>query len=159
MRLPFTGRPVRPVTVYAMGPGDYSDVVETGRAAGVPPRDFDELRAILSVENQVSLAAVAGGAVVGFGAYEIMDGRRMEVVSCVVHPDRRRRGFGSEILRAILGRAGNANCVTVGANVPERFLDGQLFLKSLGFRAIYTRRPARGEPFYRMALDLIGGRT
>lgn len=64
------------------------------------------------------------------------DANDVRIVDCVVAPEFRRQGIGTQLLRQLTGGKRRARATRFTAAVDEHDLVAQLFLKSIGFRAV-----------------------
>lgn len=76
----------------------------------------------------------ADESVAGFAVYQSLS-RHLELLRLAVSPLHRRRGVGSLMMRRLVAKLGDQKTCIL-ADVPERSLDLQLFLKQQHFRCI-----------------------
>ncbi len=140
---------------------------------------YDDLREVLRIEldsfahpwseqdflehlaNPQSVAIVAerDDRIVGYVVFGIGKLKPwVQLYSCVVCRNFRRRGLGSEMVTCLMRGATARKLGGVTVKVPERNLDAQLFFRQLGFRAFKTL-PAYlsdGQDAYVMAYSRSG---
>ncbi len=95
-------------------------------------RPADDIRHKLAVQRDLFLVAEAGGAIVG-SAMAGFDGHRGWVHYVAVHPDARRAGVGSQLMREVERRLRAVGCPKW--NLQVRADNGAVvdFYRSLGF--------------------------
>lgn len=127
------------VWLRAAAAGEASDLSENtlreclGRPGYSPDRDL--------------FLAVLGGRVVGYLDTTLERGIRRAVLECLVHPDHRRRGLGTELFRHALGRAAEAGAGIAHVNAAGDNVVASSFLSRLAFKPV--RR------YLEMRLDLV----
>lgn len=99
----------------------------------------DDFRKVLRQRDCIGLVAVAGFDVVGYIVYELHK-KRLHVLNLAVHPDWRGRGIGKQMVDRLKSKlsADRFSRRKIMLEIRERNLPGQLFFRSLGFKAITT---------------------
>jgi len=90
-------------------------------------------------QHCIGMVAEDGLDVLGFMVYSLHT-TRIELDNLAVHPSCWRRGIGRELIETLKGKLAPQRRREVVAVVDEHNLDGQLFLRSLDFRATGTIR-------------------
>lgn len=85
--------------------------------------------------NVVCIVVEIEDKVVGYMIYELHK-KRIVLLNFAIAEDRRRRGIGTQMMDRIKRKLSFQRRSSVSAEVRERNLDGQLFLKVNGFRAV-----------------------
>lgn len=93
----------------------------------------------LRQRNCIGMIAEHNERVVGFMIYELHR-NRLHVLNFAVHPDYRRRGVGSQMLRKLVSKLSPQRRSRIMLEVRETNLDAQLFFRDLGFRAVSLLR-------------------
>jgi [ribosomal protein S18]-alanine N-acetyltransferase len=119
-----------------------------------PPWDRQEFLWTLrhrSVIGQV--AELPDESVGGFVIYELRS-RSIRVLKLAVHPGLRRQGVGTALVAKLASKLADHRRITLVADVPETALAGQLFLRSMGWRATAVRHSGEPDEAYRMIYHL-----
>ena len=76
------------------------------------------------------------------------DQKEWAIIHVIVHPDHRRRGIGTELVQAVLGRVGRRphSPQEVRMLVRERHLDLQSLLRHCGMQATLVKTPFKHLP-------------
>jgi ribosomal-protein-alanine N-acetyltransferase len=149
------------VIVRVMTPRDLIDVFFIERTSFVYPWPEDKFRRILRDRAVVGLSAEFGGRVIGFVVYRLHSDC-VEILDLAVDSSWRREGVGTQIIAKIVERLLLGVRVRLVLRVRESNLDGQRFLRSVGFVAIKVEREHyqadTGEDGYlfQYTLDLDG---
>ncbi len=85
-----------------------------------------------------------GGRVIAFMVYLLRDGF-FELLNFAVHPDRCREGVATQMLQKLIAKLKLQGRTRILLRVRERNLTGQLFLRSMGFKAISVEREIYDE--------------
>ena len=93
----------------------------------------------LRQRNCIGMIAEHNERVVGFMIYELHR-NRLHVLNFAVHPDFRRRGVGSQMIRKLVSKLSPQRRSRIMLEVRETNLDAQLFFRDLGFRAVSLLR-------------------
>jgi ribosomal-protein-alanine N-acetyltransferase len=89
--------------------------------------------------NCIGMVAVHDERVVGFMVYEL-NTTRIQVLNFAAAADCRRCGVGSQMAAKLIGKLADQGRTELIIEVRETNMDGQLFFRSQGFRAIATLR-------------------
>lgn len=89
--------------------------------------------------NAIGQVAEIGDRVVGFMIYEL-HAKRLHVVNFAVHPEHRRMGVGRQLVEKLIRKLSTHRRSRLTLYVRESNLGGQLFYRSLGFRAVAVER-------------------
>lgn len=97
----------------------------------------EDFRRALRQRNIVGLVALCGFDVVGYMVYELHKSR-FSIVNLAVHPDWRRRKIATQMVDGLRNRlsSNRFDRRRITLEIRERNLPGQLFFRSLGFKAI-----------------------
>jgi ribosomal-protein-alanine N-acetyltransferase len=93
----------------------------------------------LRQRNCIGMIAEHNERVVGFMIYELHR-NRLHVLNFAVHPDFRRRGVGTQMVRKLISKLSPQRRSRIMLEVRETNLDAQLFFRELGFRAVSLLR-------------------
>lgn len=77
--------------------------------------------------------------IVGFIIYELKN-KKFEIYNIAVLPEYQRKGYGSAMVNQLLDKLKNNNRTEIDVRVCETYLEAQLFLKALGFKAINIKK-------------------
>ncbi len=130
---------------------DFDALLALEREAFEFPWTRDEFERCVRTRNFGGLVVERDGEPVGYLCFEARR-RSIRLLSCAVAKTERRRGVGTLLTRALIGRLDERRSELVCV-VRERNLTAQLFLRSLGFRAVAVRRGyylQTNEDAYRM---------
>jgi len=115
------------------------EVLEIEQACFEFPWDEDAFIRCLRQRNSIGMVALHGETVVGFMLYEL-HAHRLHLLNFAVHEDWRHRGVGTAMIRKLKSKLSHDRRSRIVLEVRETNLDGQLFFKAMGFRAISTLR-------------------
>lgn len=130
---------------------DFETLLELERASFEFPWTRDEFEYCLRARNFGGLVVERDGEPLGYLCFEARK-RSFRLLSCAVAASERRRGVGTLLTRALIERLDERRSKIVCV-VRERNLTAQLFLRSLGFRAVWVARGyyfKTNEDAYRM---------
>lgn len=122
---------------------DLPEILAIERASFGNPWTEQEFRDTLMQRHTIAMAAEYGDTLVGYMVYRMNDGF-YTLLNLAVHPSHRRSGIGSALVRKLVSKlpghspSGPRNRITL--EVSESNLTGQLFYRSLGFRAVEVLR-------------------
>lgn len=142
------------VSVRWMIRRDLLTVLEIERLSFEFPWTEDDYLSYLRQASCVAMVAEIGERVVGVMVYELQKVRLL-VTNFAVHPDFRRQGVGSAMVRKLESKLSQQRRNEIVLDVRESNLGAQLFFKSQGF---YCNEVLRGfyeetsEDAYRMSL-------
>lgn len=130
---------------------DFRALLALERAAFEFPWTRDEFEYCLRTRNFGGLVVERDGEPLGYLCFEARKGS-FRLLSCAVAESERRRGVGTLLTRALIERLDERRSKIVCV-VRERNLAAQVFLRSLGFRAVWVARGyyfKTNEDAYRM---------
>lgn len=130
---------------------DFRALLALERAAFEFPWTRDEFEYCLRTRNFGGFVVERDGAPAGYLCFEARK-RSFRLLSCAVAESERRRGVGTLLTRALIERLDERRSKIVCV-VRERNLAAQVFLRSLGFRAVWVARGyyfKTNEDAYRM---------
>lgn len=130
---------------------DFRALLALERAAFEFPWTRDEFEYCLRTRNFGGLVVERNGEPAAYLCFEARK-RSFRLLSCAVAESERRRGLGTLLIRALVERLDERRSKIVCV-VRERNLAAQLFLRSLGFRAVWVARDyyfKTNEDAYRM---------
>lgn len=116
----------------------------------------DEFLRVLRQRNAIGMVAEWEEKIVGFMIYELHK-FKLHVLHFCIHPDYRRRGIGLAMSQKLVSKLSSHRRVQITANVRERDLSVQMFLRSQGFKASLVVRSFfedSGEDAFRMEYSL-----
>lgn len=138
---------------------DFGALLALEREAFEFPWTRDEFERCVRTRNFGGIVVERDGEPIGYLCFEVRR-RSIRALSCAVAEAERRRGIGTLLTRALIGRLDERRSELVCV-VRERNLTAQLFLRSLGFRAVAVRRGyylRTNEDAYRMTYRVGGVR-
>ncbi|MBP3557473.1 MAG: GNAT family N-acetyltransferase [Thermoguttaceae bacterium] len=130
---------------------DFGALLALERAAFEFPWTRDEFEYCLRTRNFGGLVVERNGEPLGYLCFEARK-RSFRLLSCAVAESERRQGLGTLLARALIDRLDERRSKIVCV-VRERNLAAQLFLRRLGFRAVWVARDyyfKTNEDAYRM---------
>ena len=130
---------------------DFGALLALERAAFEFPWTRDEFEYCLRTRNFGGLVVERDGEPTGYLFFEARK-RSFRLLSCAVAESERRRGVGTLLVRTLIERL-DARRSKIACVVRERNLAAQLFLRRLGFRAVWEARDyyfKTNEDAYRM---------
>ena len=116
---------------------DMDQVTDIDRRSFAEPWDPVRFFTIGLQRSVICKVAEAGDRICGYLIYEMRKGR-FDLLRLAVDPELHRQGVGTLLLRHLQGRLGFGGRRAITTLVEETNLFGQLFLRSLGFRAVHT---------------------
>lgn len=97
----------------------------------------DDFRVHMAHRDKFGMVVELDTRVVGYMAYSLLK-RTINLDSFAVHPDYRRKGVGKIMADKLISKLDYHQRREIVTEVEETNLDGQLFLKSFGFRWVRT---------------------
>ena len=151
-----------PITIRWMLRQDMPDVLAIeNQSFQFPWMEEDFLRCSRQM-SCIGLVAEHDGQIVGFVIYELHK-TRLRILNCAVAAGVRRQGVGTQMVTKLAGKLSVARRTRVTLEVCETNLIAQVFLRSLGFRAVRIRRDFYEETSeaayvmqYRLAAPAVG---
>jgi ribosomal-protein-alanine N-acetyltransferase len=98
----------------------------------------DFIRALRS-RNCIGMICEVGEEIKGYMIYELYK-NNLKLVNLAVHPDDRCKGYGRRMINKMISKLSIHRRSRVTIEVRESNLDGQLFLKKMGFQATAVKR-------------------
>ncbi len=133
---------------------DMPEIMEIENGSWDVPESEDDIIKALREKNCIGMVAEEGDKVVGYVVYTLHK-IRMEIMHFAVHPDRRREGIGTVIVERLQGKLSPHRRTGLFVNVSEWNMEGQLFLRDVGFRAVTVLRGHYEDgDAYRMSLSV-----
>jgi ribosomal-protein-alanine N-acetyltransferase len=117
-----------------MRPDDLEDVLQIERASFDSPWERRQFAEQLRRENTRCYVAVERMRIVGYAALRFQRDTA-QLLNLAVHPGWRRRGIGREFIDFLLDVARLRESRSIELKIRETNLDGQIFLRALGFHA------------------------
>jgi len=114
---------------------DMPDVLAIESAQKSFPWSEDEFLKVLRRRNCIGMVAEADDRVVGYIIYEL-NKYKLSIVNFAVHPDFQRRGVATQMTAKLVGKLSTQRRTKILTTVRESNLNVQLFLRSIGFKAI-----------------------
>lgn len=118
---------------------DMEDVLRIEQQSFEHPWTEEDFLCCLRQRNCIGMVAEYDHEIVGFMIYELHKSR-LCVLRFAVRPDVRRRSIGSQMILRLVDKLSQQRCNEILLEVRERNLDGQLFFKHQGFRAVTVLR-------------------
>jgi ribosomal protein S18 acetylase RimI-like enzyme len=131
------------LTIRTATEGDIASVLRLWKAAGRPPSVSDTLvglSGLLVTDQDALLIAESAGAVIG-SLIAVWDGWRGSFYRLVIHPDRRRQGIATKLLREGESRLRARGAVRLTAIVADDDPVAMGFWEAVG----YQRQPHRAR--------------
>lgn len=117
------------------------------------------LNGLLEKPSVMCIVAESGDRVVGIAMYDVASASKIKIVSFVVDEGDRRRGVGRKLMELLVSSL-NKKRNKVELSVSEYNLTAQLFLKSMGFKAVSVSRDQSGSSEYKFLYkfsEMVGG--
>lgn len=114
---------------------DMREVLEIERQCFAHPWGDEEFLCCLRQRNCIGMAVEAGHDVIGFMIYELHKSR-LHVLKLAVHPGHQRSGVGVAMVQRLVDKLSQQRRNEIVIEVRESNLDGQLFFRAHGFRAM-----------------------
>jgi ribosomal protein S18 acetylase RimI-like enzyme len=132
-----------------------SDTADAIRIMNSCGGDFDErgVDRLVSKAGVVCVVAEVDGKVVGVLAYDISRVSKIKVISLSVEDASRRRGVGRALMELVSAKL-NRKRSKIELSVSEYNLGAQLFLRSMGFRAVSVLDSGKGSSDYKFLYRL-----
>jgi ribosomal-protein-alanine N-acetyltransferase len=113
----------------------------------------DDFIRCLRQRNCIGMVAEQDDRIVGFMIYKLHK-NRLHVLNFAVAAEYRRQGIGAAMVTKLASKLSTGRRDSIGLEVSEANLPGQLFFKSQGFRAVSVIRDFydNGDAAYRMRL-------
>lgn len=113
-----------------------ADVLDIETFSFESPMGEDEFLELLKKRNVIAMVVEdpADDSVRGYIIYELHK-KWLYIVSLAVHPDHRRQGFGTALIKKMVSKLSSTARNRLVTRVSDRNLQGQLFLKALGLKA------------------------
>lgn len=118
---------------------DLPEVVRIEAASSFHPMSQDDITAVVRKRNGIGMVCESHQGIVGFMVY-LMFLDRINLVRLAVDPSFRRRGIGRQLAAALADKLRPGKRTMIRLMARETNLDGQLFLRSCGFRASEVHR-------------------
>lgn len=134
-------RPFTRVHIRWMIRRDMPETMAIEHAAFDHPWTEGEILTNLRDRSCIGMVAEHGGKVVGYMIYFLRK-KHLEVKKLVIHPDYRRSGIGHQMVGKLVGKLSNHRRPSLALLVRESNVDGLLFLRSQGFKAVRLARGA-----------------
>lgn len=114
---------------------DMASVMDIEAKSFEYPWTEDEFIRALRQRTCIGMVAERNEVVAGFMIYELHK-NRIHILAFAVHPDFRRSGVGKAMIEKLVSKLAFQRRNRITLEVRETNLDAQLFLRSLGFRAM-----------------------
>lgn len=118
---------------------DMPEVLAIESAEKKVPWTEDEFLKALRRRNCIGMVAEADDQIVGFIIYEL-NKFKLSILNFAVHPDFQRRGVATQMTSKLIGKLSTQRRTKILMTVRESNLGTQLFLRSIGFKAIEVLR-------------------
>jgi len=130
-----------------MNRGDIPSAISLLRADGGHETER-WLNGLLDKPSVMCLVAETGDRVVGVAMYDVARTSKIKVVSFVVEEGERRKGVGRKLMSLLVSSL-NKKRNKVELSVSEYNLTAQLFLRSVGFKAVSVAQDQSGASEYK----------
>jgi len=132
---------------------DLPAVLATEQESFPAPWDEPQFIYFLRKRDCIGMVAEQADRVVGFMLYQFHP-KRLHLLNFAVSPDFRRQGVGAAMITKLASKLSSDKRNSITLEVCEANLDGQLFFKSQGLRAVCVFRDFydNGTDAYRMRL-------
>lgn len=134
-----TAKPQAPVHIRWMIRRDMVEVLQIENRSFEFSWSEEDFVRCLRQRNCIGMIAEHNERVVGFMIYELHR-NRLHVLNFAVHPDFRRRGVGTQMLKKLVSKLSPQRRSRIMLEVRETNLDAQLFFREQGFRAVSVLR-------------------
>lgn len=114
---------------------DMPEVLEIEHGSYEFPWSEEDFVRYMRQRNVIGMVAEHDDQIVGFMIYELHK-KRVHPLSVAVHPDWRRRNIGTALIDQLKAKSCKERRHKIVMEVRETNLTGQLFLKSVSFRAV-----------------------
>lgn len=118
---------------------DMADVLRIEQQSFDHPWSEEDFLCCLRQRNCIGMVAEHEHDIVGFMIYELHKSR-LHILNFAVDRDFRRRSVGTQMVLRLIDKLSQQRRHEILLEVRERNLDGQLFFRKLGFRAISILR-------------------
>ena len=126
---------------------DLPSVLEIEQLSFCDPWGEQDFLSALTARNCIPMVVADGREIFAYAVYDLWK-RCVDVMNLAVHPGFRRRGIASSMMAFILDKHIRNMRSHIEAEVSEYNLQGQLFLKSLGFLCEYTFKTKTGDEMF-----------
>lgn len=109
----------------------------------------DDFLGCLKTTNGIGMVADDGNRIVGFMVYELHK-TRLSILRFAVRPSMTRQGIGTRMMGKLVTKLSQQRRSELWFEVGERCLDGQLFLRAMGFRHAQTFHRDGADDVYLM---------
>lgn len=114
---------------------DMPEVLAIEQACFEWPWQEDDFIRCLRQRNAIGMVCEVANRIVGFNVYELHK-HRLFIYDFAVHEDFRFKGVGRAMVTKLVTKLSHDRRSQIAINVRERNLDGQLFLKAMGFKCV-----------------------
>jgi len=111
------------------------------------------LNSLLRKSSVMCVVAEIDGSIVGFAIYDVARVSKLKLLSLAVEQNAQRKGVGRRLAELVLSKL-NKKRNKVEAVVSEYNLPAQLFLRSMGFRAVSMSPAGSGSCDYKFTYKL-----
>ena len=120
---------------------DLPEILQVENACFEYPLTEEEILQFLRGRNNIGMVAEAGDDVVGLFLYELHK-KYIHIYDLAVHPDWQRQGIGTQMVEKLKSKMSPQRRVLLEAEVWERSLGAQQFLRTCGFLAVKVFKDA-----------------
>ena len=118
---------------------DMDEVVQIEQQSFPLPWTEEEFLQTLKQRSHIGMVAEYGSTVVGFMIYELHMSR-LDLHNFAVHPEFRRQYVGHRMIKRLIDKLSQQRRTHIRLHIRETNLDGQLFFRAQGFRALRVKR-------------------
>ena len=116
---------------------DLPQVLRIERECFEFPWTHDDFVVCLRQRSCIGMVAECGNDIHGFMVYELHKAR-LHVLNLAVAPAVQRMGFGRKMVERLIDKLGQQRRRAIMLEIRERNVDGQVFFRAMGFRAVGT---------------------
>jgi ribosomal-protein-alanine N-acetyltransferase len=118
---------------------DMAEVLRIEQASAANPWNDEDFLCCLRQRNCIGMVAEHNHRIVGFMIYELHKSR-LHILNFAVAPECRRSGVGAQMVLRLVDKLSQQRRSEILLEVREGNLDGQLFFKQQGFKAVCVLR-------------------
>jgi ribosomal-protein-alanine N-acetyltransferase len=118
---------------------DLPEVLQIEQQSFPEPWTEEEFLRLLKTRCHIGIVAECDWKIVGFMIYELHMSR-LDIHNFAVHPDFRRQYVGHRMVKRLIDKLSPQRRTHIRLHIRETNLEGQLFFRSQGFKALRVKR-------------------